>query len=273
MLMTTFLFLMAANATQPGISSVDDNSAWRETPFRLEFGGSGSHATNGLGNWRNAEAQLWIRAHKRFIPVLTFDSQTRPTGSQQNFGVMTIANWSKNFYTVQGFSGAPLRTEKRTYFPQQRFDFRAYTKMPWNRNLLFSAGYTRVNYGVPKASPAAADMPNAGFLWYKGRFVTEGIAYWVKNQPTGSNAGAGTLSTMYGREGKYWVGATVGGGREVYRVLFLNPNELRTGSFSVYAFARKWITRNTGVVIFFDFQNRLDLFQRYGAGARFFWEF
>lgn len=271
--MMTALYLLIAASQPGGISSVDDNSAWRETPFRLEFGGGASHATNGLGNWQNAEAQLWIRASKRFIPVITFDQQTRPTGTQQSYGVMTIANWSKNFYTVQGVSGAPLRGDRGTYFPQQRFDFRAYHKMPFNRNFLLSAGYTRVNYGVPMRSPASADMPNAGFLWYKGRFVTEGIGFLVKNNPSGKNAFAGQLTTMYGREGKYWVGTTVGGGREVYRVLFLNPNELNVNSFSVYAFARKWITKNSGIVIFFDFQNRLDLFQRYGVGARYFIEF
>jgi YaiO family outer membrane protein len=270
--MVAFLMMamMTAQDSASGNSASGGGVPWQETPFRLEFGGYASHASKGLGTWRGVDGQLWIRGNRRITPVLTFDSQTRPTGTQQNVGGMAIVNWSPSFYTVQGFSasaapvGAPLR-----YFPTQRYDFRAMWKTAHDRNFLLTGGYTRVNYG----RGVSADMPNMGFLWYKGKFVTEGVAYWVKNNPGNFNAGAGTLSTMYGREGKYWVGATVGGGREVYRSIMVNPGEVRLNSVSFYAFARKWITRDKGIIVFFDFQNRIDFFQRGGGGARFFWEF
>jgi len=243
---------------------------WQETPYRLEFGGYTGHVNNGLGNWRGAEGQLWIRASKRIIPVLTFDTQSRPTGTQQNMGGLAIINWTRNFYTVQGATASTISAGAGPrFFPAQRYDLRGYWKTPYDPNFLLSAGYTRVNYG----GGVSADMPSLGFLMYKGKFVTEGVGYWVRNNPGSVNAGAVTLTSMYGREGKYWVGATVGGGREIYRVVFVNPNEIRLNSFSVYAFARKWITRHSGVIVFFDFQNRLDFYQRTGGGVRLFWEF
>lgn len=262
------LFSSMAGAQNSGVSAADSGT-WQETPYRLEFGGYASHATKGLGTWRGGDGQLWFRGNRRITPVLTFESQTRPTGTQQNMGAMAIVNWSRNFYTIQGASASVAGKGEARYFPGQRYDFRGLWKTSFDRNFLLSAGYTRVNYG----RGVSADMPNVGFLSYKGKVITEGVFYWVKNNPGNFNAGAATLSSMYGREGKYWVGATVGGGREVYRVVSVNPAEVRLNSFSVYAFARKWITRNTGVIVFFDFQNRIDFFRRTGAGARLFWEF
>lgn len=264
--MLSFMLLASMAAQQ---SNSGGGVPWQETPWRLEFGGYASQANKNLGTWRGVDGQLWFRGNRRITPVLTFDSQTRPTGTQQNIGGMAIVNWSRNFYTVQGFSASAAPSGGPRYFPTQRYDVRMLWKTSYDRNTLLSAGYTRVNYG----RGVSADMPNVGFLWYKGKFVTEGVAYWVKNNPGNFNAGAATLSSMYGREGKYWVGATVGGGREVYRTIFVNAGEVRLNSVSVYAFARKWISRNTGVIIFFDFQNRINFFQRGGGGARFFWEF
>jgi YaiO family outer membrane protein len=261
-----FLLLTACVAQERGSGSIP----WQETPFRLEFGGYTGQVNQGLGNWRGAEGQLWIRASKRIVPVLTFDSQTRPTGTQQNLGGMAIINWSPGFYTVQGVSASTVSSGGGPrYFPGQRYDLRGYWKTALDPNFLVSGGYSRVNYG----GGIGADMPSLGFLLYKGRLVTEGIAYVVKNNPGSFYSGSATLSSMYGREGKYWIGATVGAGREVHRVVFVNPREVRLNSVSVYAFARKWITRHTGLIVFFDFQNRLDFYQRAGGGVRWFWEF
>src|SRR5260370_29567293 len=93
-----------AQTSQPIGAALDRTS---QLPFRLEVGGYGSHVNQGYGDWNGAQSVLWIRSNPIFIPAIFFDSQARPGGTQQNYGFLSYLNWSKSFYTVQGFSAAP----------------------------------------------------------------------------------------------------------------------------------------------------------------------
>ena len=226
-------------------------------------------ATNGYGYWRGYDAYVWIRKSPRFMPVFIFDSQTRPDGTQQNYAFFSYANWSKSFYTTQGFSFAPHRDGKAVYWPGERYDFKAFYKLPASRRVVLNSGFTYFDY----PGPVHGEIYNAGFLYYPRKMVVEGNLYLNHNSPGNLWSGAGSLAVQYGQEGKYWLGAVAGGGKEVYRFFNNTALEVNLGSYSFQVFYRKWISRHTGFVLAFDNQHKFNAYTRFGAFGRMFFEF
>ena len=107
---------------------------------RLEFGGYYSKVDQGFGAWRGLNAELWLARDQRFVPGFMVDSQTRPTGTQQQYAFMSYMNWTKSFYTVQGVSGAPQRSDQAIYFPKVRYDVKGYWKIPPEKNFVAGCG-------------------------------------------------------------------------------------------------------------------------------------
>jgi YaiO family outer membrane protein len=238
-------------------------------PVRVEMSGYGSHVTNGYGNWGGAEGSVWIRANKFFVPAFLFDSQTRPAGTQQNYGFFSYLNWSKSFYTTQGFSGAPQSAIDRVYFPKRRYDVKAHWKLPPKRNFVLAAGFTRFDMGAA----GHGQIFDLGGIYYHKKWVVEGNLFVNRNQPGNLYSGAGSLAAQYGQEGKSWTGVVVGGGRELYRYLGQLPFDVRFNGYSTRVFYRKWLTRNVGILASFDYQDRRGAFQRAGGSAGMFFEF
>ncbi|HSB16730.1 MAG TPA: YaiO family outer membrane beta-barrel protein [Bryobacteraceae bacterium] len=238
-------------------------------PVRLELGAYGSQLNRNLGTWRGLQGQLWIRSNPRFVPALIFDTQTRPEGTQQNYGFLSYLNWSKSFYTVQGFSAAPQRNERSIFFPKRRYDIKAYWKVPPTRNFVLGAGFTRFDYG----GPGHGQIFNAGALYYHKKLVMEGNLFVNRNQPGDFVSAAGTLAAQYGTEGNYWFGVTAGGGREQYRFTDITPAEIRLLSYSINTFYRKWLSRHVGFVVSFDYQDKLTAYRRAGLSTGLFFEF
>jgi YaiO family outer membrane protein len=240
-----------------------------QLPFRLEVGGYGSHVNAGYGNWRGAQSTLWIRANPVFIPAVFFDSQTRPTGTQQNYGFISYLNWSKSFYTVQGFSAAPQSGSAAVYFPKRRYDIKANWKLPPARNLVLGAGYTRFDLGVQ----GHGQFFNAGALWYHRKLVVEGNAYLNRSQPGDFYSASGTVAVQYGQEGKSWIGGTAGGGRQLYQYVAQVPINVRFNGYSLQAFYRKWLSRHVGIAVTFDYQDLKGAYRRVGGASNLFFEF
>src|SRR5271165_2919798 len=80
---------------------------FEQLPLRIEFGASGSDVDHGYGSWNTASTQIWYRGNRVFIPAFFMDSQTRPTGTQQNYAFFSYLNWTDSFYTTQSFSASP----------------------------------------------------------------------------------------------------------------------------------------------------------------------
>ncbi len=258
---------MAQDAPSTSASQKADSEI---LPFRFEVGAYGSQVNNGFGTWKGGQAQLWMnRQSARFIPVLFFDSQTRPEGTQQNYGFFSYLNWNKSFYTVQGYSSAPQRNDRAIFFPKRRYDIKAFWKVPPSKQLVLGAGFTRFDYG----GPGHGQIFNIGALYYYKKLVVEGNAFINRNQPGDFISGAGSFAAQYGTEGKYWVGATLGGGREQYRFRDVVPRDIRRSSISLNTFYRKWLSRHVGFVVSFDYQERLDAYRRFGAATGLFFEF
>jgi hypothetical protein len=133
-LQITALILLAGagNALAQGrpASSTAGTPAQDTLPVRIELGGYNYWVDQGFGDWRGLDAELWFRGNKRFVPAFLFDSQTRPTGTQQNYTFMSYLNWTNTFYTVQSVSGAPQRSDQAIYFPKFRYDIKGYWKLP-----------------------------------------------------------------------------------------------------------------------------------------------
>ena len=237
-------------------------------PVLLEVGTYHSGVTNGYGYWRGADAALWLRHNPRFTPVFLFNSQTRPGVTQQNFGFFSFANWTKNFYTTQGFSVAPERNGV-TLFPHQRYDVKGFYKAPFNRQLVLAAGYSRFSYG----KIVKGNLYNAGFIYYPRKMVVEGNYFINHNQPGDKISSSGSLAVQRGQEGKYWAGVVVGGGKEVYTYIATTPLEVNLNSVSTQVFLRKWLSRHYGVYVSLDHQTKFSAYSRTGVTGRMFFEF
>ncbi len=238
-------------------------------PVRVELGGYYSWVDRGFGDWKGMNASLWWRGSHRFVPGFLVDSQVRPTGTQQNYTFMSYMNWTDSFYTVQGVSGAPQRSDEAIYFPKIRYDIKGYWKLPPARNFVLAAGYTRFDFG----SPGHGNIYNLGALYYHKKVVVEGNLFVNQSRPGDLWSGSGSVSLQYGMEGKYWFGLTAGGGRELYRVESLTPLEVRLISFSLDLFYRRWISRHVGYIFGASLQDKMDAYRRAGVSARMFFEF
>jgi len=237
-------------------------------PVLLEVGTYHSGVNNGYGYWRGTDATLWLRHNPRFTPVFMFNSQTRPGVTQQSYGFFSFANWSKNFYTTQGFSASPKRGGYRL-FPQRRFDVKAFYKAPFNRQLVLAAGYSNFSFG----SPVKGHIYNAGFIYYRPKMIFEGNYFLNNNQPGNNLASSASMAFQYGQEGKYWVGTVLGGGKEVYTYIAQTPLEVNLNGVSTQVFFRKWLNRHYGIYMSFDHQTKFGAFSRTGGTARMFFEF
>ncbi len=238
-------------------------------PVRLELGGYNYWVSQGFDYWRGLDAELWYRGNRKIIPALFVSSQTRPTGTQQNYAFMSYINWTESFYTVQSVSGAPQRSDQAIYFPEFRYDIKGFYKLPPDRNFLLAAGFTQFDFG----RPGSGEIYNLGSLYYHRKLVVEGNLFINQSHPGGMWSASGNLCLQYGTEGKYWYGLTVGGGRELYRVEALTPYDVGLTSYTLDAFYRRWISRHLGYVLRATFQDKLDAYRRGGISARVFFEF
>ncbi len=213
--------------------------------------------------------QVWLRGNQRFVPIFTIDSQTRPGGRQQNYSVFSYANWTRSFYTLQGFSAAPQSEGQPIFFPKWRYDIKANWKIAPSGRFVLGAGFTQFDYG----KPGHGQIFNLGSLFYAKKLIVEGNLYVNRNQPGSLWSTSGSVSVQHGREGSYWIGTVVGGGRELYRYVGPNEFDARFDSISVTAFYRKWITRKFGFVLSSDYQSKITAYRRVGLATRLFFEF
>lgn len=260
----------AAPDTSAAVDTNVDTSAggYALSPIRLEFGGYSSYVNNGFGNWSGGQAQLWYRS-RFFTPAFTVDRQTRPQGTQWNYAFFSYANWTKSFYTTQGFSWAPQKDPLDVYFPQKRYDIKAYWKLLPEKNFVIDAGFTRFDLGAP----GHGQIFSAGSLYYHGKWVVDGNLFINRSQPGNLYSASGLLAVQRGQEGRYWVGVTVGGGRELYQLIGQTPFEARFMSYSLGTFYRKWFSKHAGVVFSGDYLDKLNAYRQAGGSARLFFEF
>jgi len=260
----------AAQVEQPPPPPAPGEPAYEVQPFRLELGGYENYVDNGYGNWRGADAQLWYRGNQFFIPAFFFESQTQPTGTQQNYAFFSYLNWTKSFYTTQGFSAAPqYGGNAAIFFPKRRYDIKANWKLPPSRNLILGVGFTDFDLGAP----GHGQIFDLGGLWYHRKLVVQADLYVNRSQPGALYSSSGILAVQYGQEGKYWFGGTASGGHELYRLVGETPFDVKFNGYSFQMFYRKWVTRHAGIVTTLSYEDKLGEFQRVGGILNLFFDF
>ncbi len=238
-------------------------------PTRVEFGGYQQWVDEGLGNWRGLNAEVWLGRTSRFTAGFLLDSQTRPTGTQQDYAFLSYMNWTPSFYTIQSVSGAPQRSDSAVYFPEVRYDVKFNWKLPPDKSLILGAGFTHFDFG----GPIKGEIYNIGALYYHGKIVVEGDLFINQSRPGDLTSASGSLSLQYGTEGRYWFGVTASGGRELYRIVVQTPLDVRLMSYTLDLFYRRWITRHVGYLVGATYQDKLNAYRRGGISARVFFEF
>ena len=238
-------------------------------PTRIEIGAYQSWVNQGLGNWRGLNAELWLRRRSRFVSGLAVDSETRPTGTQQNYAFLSFMNWTPSFYTTQCVSGAPRRSDTAVYFPKIRYDVRANWKLPPGQRVILGAGFTHFDFG----GPFEGEIYNLGSLYYRGKLVLAGDLFINRSRPGNLTSASGSVSLQYGTEGKYWIGLTGSGGQELYRIELYTPLDVRLNSFTVDLFYRRWISRHVGYLVRATYHDKLESYRRAGVSGRLFFDF
>jgi YaiO family outer membrane protein len=238
-------------------------------PIRLEVGGYGNDFSGGAGWWRGFDTTIWLRENPKFVPSFTFDQRSSDAGTQRYYSFFSYANWTANFYTTQGIGGVPVVPGSPLLFPRFRIDFKPWWKIPPSRQLVAGLGATKFSF----SGGQRGFILNPGLLYYRRSWVFDWEAFANLNQLGGFWSGAGQFSVQQGHEGRYWIGATVGAGKQVYRELATTPLDVRFSSTSVDVFYRRWLTRNFGFVAAGGYLDAYNTYRRATASASFFFEF
>jgi len=262
---TVFILLLGTGCA---MAQIGPAPATGMLPTRLEFGGYYSWVDRGYGDWRGLNAEVWLGRTRRFVPGFMIDSQTRPSGTQQDYAFMSYMNWTDSFYTVQGISGAPQRSDQAIFFPKIRYDIKGNWKLPPDKSFVLGVGYTHFDFG----RPGHGQIFNIGGLYYRKKCVVAGNLFVNESRPGNLWSTSGSLAVQYGTEGKYWFGVTASGGRELYRIETLSPFDVRLNSLTFDLFYRRWISRHFGYNFGFTYQDKLDAYRRVGISARLFLE-
>jgi YaiO family outer membrane protein len=255
-------------AAAPG-KAQDNIALERPLPVHVELGGFASHVDRGYGSWRGLEGQVSIRANSFFVPTFAAESQLRPLGRQQSYSFVSYLNWSSTFYTTIGASIAPQNGSPAIYYPRNRQDVKGFVKLGSSRRVVLDAGFTRFDFGAP----GRGQIYTAGLLLYPGKAVIEGSVSVNRNQPNNLVSASGLIAAQYGREGHYWVGATAGGGRELYNYVGIAPVDVKLFSYSLHFFYRKWISRHVGFKASLLYVKKLEAYTQSGGTVSMFFEF
>jgi YaiO family outer membrane protein len=265
--------LQAQTATPPSEQNPatpgDTPQAATLTPFHLEMGGYGTYYTKGGGWWRGFNTTLWVRKSKKFVPAFTFDSRTTNSTTQRFYSLFAYANWTPNFFTTQSIAGTASPNDLTLLFPRFRGDVKAAWKLPPKRTAIVALGVTSYTLG----SGRDGIILNPALSWYRGPWILDWEAFVNRTNPGRFWSGSGTFLVQRGREGKYYVGASAGAGRQVYQEILNVPISIRYHSFSVDPFFRFWLSPRVGIVFSGGYQDASPAFQRYSVSSSLFFEF
>ena len=248
-----------AQEEKPGIER-------REEPFLVELGGFTNFVNNDYGRWSGANAKVMYRGAKHFAPILGFASQTRPAGSQVTFGLDSYILVSKWFYAIAGIGGSPAGSA--VLWPKLRYGATGMITIPRVQGLVGTVGASKID----GERGSYGRILNAGALYYRGQAIWSGYVSFNRNYPGALPSKAGGVAVQYGAEKKYWIGGGITGGRIAYQTISLTPLDVRFVTFGPNAFYSRWLSRNRGFTVRYDYQDQLDAYQRHGIALSIFFE-
>lgn len=239
-------------------------------PYYIELGGFTNFVDNNYGQWSGAQGRVMFRHlkgsfAKHFTPIVSFATQTRPSGTQATFGLDSYITFNKWFYMLAGFGGSP---GNENIWPSWRYGGTGFITIPGVKGLVGTVGAAQIrgtfgSYG---------DIYSVGGLYYRGRAIWSGYLSFNQAYPGSIPSKSGGLAVQYGAEKHYWIGGGMGGGRIAYQTIALHPLDVRFLSFGPNFFFQKWITPKWGVILRYDYQDELEAYQRHGLAASVFFE-
>ena len=218
------------------------------------------------GSWRGADARIQY-ATPRVTPFLMASTQTRPEGSQQSIGLGSYVVFNRWVYTIVGVSGAP--DGSAVLYPRLRLDASVLANVPGVQGLVATAGITEIDF----EGPGGGRIWSVGSMYYRGRLIVIDVVRFNRDRVSGAGSASGLVAAQYGVQGEYWLGASVGGGREAYQVLAATPFDVRFRSVGGSAFLQQWLSPAGGLLLRYEYEHKLTAYRRHGLSAGAFVEF
>jgi len=177
-----------------------------EKRFYAEIGGFYDELDNGYGDWKGLDIKLGYTGSKKFSPFLTFSSQTRAQGSEQNYGAYSYVTLSKKVWAIVGASGAPDRSA--VLYPKVRFDGTLFVGVPSAPGLFISTGFS--DFFMPGGGGGL--IGSLGTIYYHRRLIVSGSFNLNRSRPGNLISESGQAGFQFGHQGKYWFGGGMSGG-------------------------------------------------------------
>ena len=223
----------------------------------VQVNGFYSQADNGFGVWRGLDVRL-LHAGKRLSPFLNAGSQTRQEGTQTALGVGSYVTITPKIFAIVGAGMAP--DHGVVFFPKLRTDAAIFVAVPGLKGVLASVGVTDLRF---TDSRTGGQIWSLGSMVYRGRGIYSAGIFHVTDRASGDQSSSWQAGGQWGAQGRYWIGLGASAGTEAYRVLTATPFDARFRSQSALAFASKWVTKNSGVGLRYDFENKIDAYHRH----------
>jgi YaiO family outer membrane protein len=238
-------------------------------PFlgRFEVSQWGTSVSNGFGNWNGGGLHLFLDPTPRVSLLGEVFYEHRPNETEQAGAFAATIHLTKWFYTTLTISGGGP-DDSAAFFPRYRYDINGTLATPIH-GFMLTGGWTRLQYG----NPVSGRIIRGGFIQYAGKVILQGTVNFNNSRPGNHKAVDGIGSIQIGHEGRYWVGATGGGGTEAWQTLGLFPASVQFDGYNLSFFTRKWITRSFGVVFRYNYFIKHTAYHSNGGEIRFFWQF
>jgi YaiO family outer membrane protein len=233
--------------------------------FRAEFSPSYNSLNNNYGQWAGADFRLSYRS-PRWSPSIGVSTQHRDEGSQQSVGLSSYIFVSDRFYGIVGFSTAPIGDV--VLFPRLRMDVAGFMSFPALPGFVLNLGVTHVRF-----QNSDAQMAGLGAILYRNPLILQGAVRLNRDGAGGDLSAAANFGGQYGAEGKRWVGAGVGAGREAYRMTAVTPFDVRFTSVGASVFLQQWLSKSAGLSMRYDLERKLSEYTRHGLTLGYFVDF
>lgn len=233
-------------------------------PWLIEIGGFRSFLTGNYGSWTGAQAKVMYRSN--FIsPIFGFAHQKRDYGCQDTIGVDSYIHINKWVYAIAG--GGRSLGGSAALFPRWRYGVTGVFSIPKTRGLVGTLGYADIH----GEEDAYGRVVSAGAMYYRGRAIVSGHVSFNRTHPGAVGSKSAGMAIQYGGEKNYWIAVGFNGGRIAYQLLTIKPLPVEWISFGPNVFYQKWLTRQMGFILRYDYQDQMHAFQRHGiAGSLFF---
>jgi YaiO family outer membrane protein len=248
-------FLVAAMALPLGAQEGEAPRA--PAVLGVDVGGFYQSLDNGYSDWRGADLRVSLTS-PALSPFVSVSTQHRREGHQENFGLGSYVTIDRHFYAIGGVSAAPGGTA--VLYPRLRADVALVSDTRVVPGLMIATGLTY----LMADRGSTGEIVSVGPIWYRGPLIVTAALRLNHDGVGGANSGSGDVGVQYGAQGRYWIGAGFGTGREAYQLLSATPFDVRFTNVGGSLFYQRWLTAKTAITTRFDYEHKLTAYRRRG---------